>query len=330
MVVEFLAHTRMNKFRTVGWAHWLVMVGFLLGAIVWFEAYGQTFNPKFHWPLIGGTAVYHFIDEILGLGTVIGIVTLIIIRQLNHPRQPGRLSRFGGSDFKAAYFVETVVLIEGLGMIFVKAGKIATYGGGHMSTDFFTMNLAKLLPASAVMVSIFAFVKLMSGMIWLYIVGRNITWGGVAWHRFAAFFNIYFKREDDGDVALGAVKPMMSGGKPVDMEDADPDKDTFGAGRIEDFSWKGWLDFTTCTECGRCQSQCPAWNTGKPLSPKLLVMSLRDHGYAKAPLPAGRWPQGPRRRRDRSGRRRRQRQRGRARKDPPRGSSRRSRPQARR
>ncbi|WP_068154509.1 (Fe-S)-binding protein [Rhodococcus phenolicus] len=282
MIVEFLAHTRMNKFRTVGWAHWLVMVGFLLGAIVWFEAYGQTFNPEFHWPLIGGTAVYHFIDEILGLGTVIGILTLIIIRQLNHPRQPGRLSRFGGSDFKAAYFVETVVLIEGLGMIFVKAGKIATYGHANPWTDFFTMNLAKLLPASAVMVSIFAFVKLMSGMIWLYIVGRNITWG-VAWHRFAAFFNIYFKREDDGDVALGAVKPMMSGGKPVDMEDADPDKDTFGAGRIEDFSWKGWLDFTTCTECGRCQSQCPAWNTGKPLSPKLLVMSLRDHGYAKAP-----------------------------------------------
>ncbi|MFZ2528004.1 MAG: (Fe-S)-binding protein, partial [Rhodococcus sp. (in: high G+C Gram-positive bacteria)] len=282
MVVEFLAHTRMNKFRTVGWAHWLVMIGFMLGAIVWFEAYGQTFNPEFHWPLIGNTAVYHLIDEILGLGTVIGIVTLIVIRQLNHPRQPGRMSRFGGSDFKAAYFVETVVLIEGLGMIFVKAGKIATYGGGHMSTDFFTMNLAKLLPASTTMVAIFAFVKLMSGMIWLYVVGRNITWG-VAWHRFAAFFNIYFKREDDGGVALGAVKPMMSGGKPVDMENADPDNDTFGAGRIEDFSWKGWLDFTTCTECGRCQSQCPAWNTGKPLSPKLLVMSLRDHGYAKAP-----------------------------------------------
>src|SRR5690606_24661992 len=78
-------------------------------------------------------------------------------------------------------------------------------------------------------------------------------------------------------------RQMMSGGKPVDMEDADPDKDTFGAGRIEDFTWKGILDFTTCTECGRCQSQCPAWNTGKPLSPKLLIMSLRDHGYAKAP-----------------------------------------------
>ncbi|MCE4268483.1 (Fe-S)-binding protein [Rhodococcus globerulus] len=282
MVIEFIAHTRMAKFRTVGWAHWLVMVGFLLGAIVWFEAYGQTFNPEFHWPIFGNWAIYHLVDEILGLGTVIGITTLIVIRQLNHPRLPIRLSRFGGSDFKAAYFVETVVLIEGLGMIFVKAGKIATYGHANPWTDFFTMNLAKLLPASAMMVAIFAFIKLMSGMIWLYIVGRNITWG-VAWHRFSAFFNIYFKREDDGTVALGAAKPMMSAGKALTMDNVDPDTDTLGAGQIEDFSWKGWLDFTTCTECGRCQSQCPAWNTGKPLSPKLLIMSLRDHGYAKAP-----------------------------------------------
>ncbi|WP_241384810.1 (Fe-S)-binding protein [Rhodococcus sp. CH91] len=282
MIVEFLAHTKMVKFRTVGWAHWLVMIGFMLGAIVWFEAYGQTFDPKFHWPIIGNTAVYHFIDEILGIGTVIGILVLIVIRQRNHPRRPGRMSRFSGSNFKAAYFVETVVLLEGLGMILVKAGKIATYGGGHLSTDFFTMQVAKILPASPELVSVFAFVKLMSGMVWLYIVGRNITWG-VAWHRFSAFFNIYFKREDDGGPALGAARQMMSGGKPVDMEDADPDKDTFGAGRIEDFTWKGWLDFTTCTECGRCQSQCPAWNTGKPLSPKLLITSLRDHGYAKAP-----------------------------------------------
>ncbi|MEV0028767.1 heterodisulfide reductase-related iron-sulfur binding cluster [Nocardia sp. NPDC050793] len=282
MFVEFIAHTRMNKFRTVGWAHWLVMIGFLAGFILWFEAYGQTFDPEFHWPVVGGWAIYHLTDEILGIGTVVGIVTLIVIRQLNHPRVPERLSRFGGSKFAPAYIIETIVLMEGLGMIFVKAGKIATYHHSNAATDFFTMQVAKLLPASPVMVSIFAFVKLMSGMAFLYLVGRNITWG-VAWHRFSAFPNIYFKREDDGGVALGAAKPMMSGGKALDMENVDPDTDTLGAGRIEDFSWKGILDFTTCTECGRCQSQCPAWNTGKPLSPKLLIMSLRDHTYAKAP-----------------------------------------------
>ncbi|KQU47086.1 Fe-S oxidoreductase [Rhodococcus sp. Leaf278] len=282
MVIEFAAHTKMVKFRTVGWAHWLVMIGFMVGSVFWFEAYGQTFNPEFHWPIVGDTAVYHLMDEILGLGTVIGIVTLIVIRQLNHPRKPERQSRFAGSGFKAAYFVEAVVLIEGLGMVFVKAGKIATYGDANPYTDFFTMRLAELLPANSNMVSIFALIKLMSGMIWLYIVGTRINWG-VAWHRFTAFPNIYFKRMDDGTVALGPAKPMMSGGKVLEMEEADPDVDAFGAGKIEDFSWKGWLDFTTCTECGRCQSQCPAWNTGKPLSPKLLIMSLRDHSHAKAP-----------------------------------------------
>jgi Fe-S oxidoreductase len=77
----------------------------------------------------------------------------------------------------------------------------------------------------------------------------------------------------------------MAGGTPIDFENIeDLDEDTsFGVGKVEDFTWKGLLDFTSCTECGRCQSQCPAWNTEKPLSPKLLVMGLREHAYAKAP-----------------------------------------------
>src|SRR6185437_5707638 len=108
---------------------------------------------------------------------------------------------------------------------------------------------------------------------------------GVAWHRFLAFFNIWFKRESSGRTALGALRPMMIDGKPIDfeaIEELDEDA-TLGVATITDFSWKGLLDFTTCTECGRCQSQCPAWNTEKPLSPKLLMMGLRDHAYAQAP-----------------------------------------------
>jgi Fe-S oxidoreductase len=57
----------------------------------------------------------------------------------------------------------------------------------------------------------------------------------------------------------------------------------FGAGHIEDLSWKQLLDTLTCTECGRCQSACPAWNTDKPLSPKLLIMALRDNLLESAP-----------------------------------------------
>ncbi|GHF56106.1 Fe-S oxidoreductase [Amycolatopsis bartoniae] len=283
LIKEFAAHTRMNKFRHVGPWHWLVMWGFLIGSLSWFEAYGETFDPHFHWPGFGASSVWLFITELLGLGTVVGGIALAIIRQANHPRRADRQSRFAGSNFARAYFVEAVVVIEGLGILGVKAFKISSgIEDPGLWTSFVTKPLGEILPASTAAVTITALVKLLSGMVWLYVVGRTLTMG-VAWHRFSAFFNIYFKREDDGGVALGALKPMMSGGKPLDFEEADPEKDVFGAGQIEDFSWKGWLDFTTCTECGRCQSQCPAWNTGKPLSPKLVITQLRDHAYAKAP-----------------------------------------------
>ncbi|TVT62167.1 (Fe-S)-binding protein [Amycolatopsis rhizosphaerae] len=283
LIKEFAAHTRMNKFRHVGPWHWMVMWGFLIGSLVWFEAYGETFDPNFHWPIFGAWEPWLLLVELLGLGTVVGGIALVIIRQRNHPRRADRQSRFQGSNFKQAYFVETVVIVEGLGILGVKAFKISSgIEDPALWSSFVTRPLAEILPASTAAVSITALVKLLSGIIWLLVVGRTLTMG-VAWHRFSAFFNIYFKREADGGVALGKLKPMMSAGKPLDFEEADPEKDVFGAGKIEDFSWKGWLDFTTCTECGRCQSQCPAWNTGKPLSPKLVITQLRDHAYAKAP-----------------------------------------------
>ena len=99
-------------------------------------------------------------------------------------------------------------------------------------------------------------------------------------HIFLAPVNVLFSRRPD---ALGPLEPMRSGGTVLDFEEADPDTDVFGLGKIEDFTWKGMLDMGTCTECGRCQSQCPAWATGKPLSPKQVILDLRDHAFAKAP-----------------------------------------------
>jgi Fe-S oxidoreductase len=281
MLVEVLGHTRMLKWSHVGIAHWFVMVGFggLILSVV--GAYGEVFVPSFELPVIDHWPVYNLLVELLGVATVAGILALVLIRQRNHPRRADRQSRFAGSNFKAAYFVEAIVLIEGLGVMGIRAAK---YAAGYFDQPIWaapvTHLVGSLLPASPVLVSVFAAMKIFSAMVWLIVISRNVTMG-VAWHRFTAFFNIYFKRSEG--VALGALRPMMSGGKVLDFEEADPDTDVFGAGKIEDFSWKGWLDFTTCTECGRCQSQCPAWNTGKPLSPKLLITQLRDHAHAKAP-----------------------------------------------
>ncbi|MFD7680610.1 Fe-S oxidoreductase, partial [Streptomyces sp. NPDC060187] len=67
-----------------------------------------------------------------------------------------------------------------------------------------------------------------------------------------AFPNIWFKREADGSVALGELKPMVSGGKEIDFETVFDEEEgaeeaVFGASQVEHFSWKGLLDFSTCT-----------------------------------------------------------------------------------
>ena len=93
-------------------------------------------------------------------------------------------------------------------------------------------------------------------------------------HIFIAPINVAFSRRPRALGALGSTPDM-------DMENVDEDT-VFGVGEVGHFTWKQMLDFATCTECGRCQSQCPAWNTEKPLSPKLLVMDLRDNMFAMA------------------------------------------------
>ena len=74
----------------------------------------------------------------------------------------------------------------------------------------------------------------------------------------------------------------------IDLESAEEDM-RFGVATAQDLSKKQLLDLFSCTECGRCQEVCPAWATGKPLSPKLLIMDLRDHvaGIDPAAMAAG-------------------------------------------
>ncbi len=59
-------------------------------------------------------------------------------------------------------------------------------------------------------------------------------------------------------------------------------RETFGVGKLEDFSWRRFLDMYTCTECGRCTEMCPADLTGKPLSPRAIIVNERDSAYALA------------------------------------------------
>jgi Fe-S oxidoreductase len=83
--------------------------------------------------------------------------------------------------------------------------------------------------------------------------------------------NVFFGRTR----APGQLEPLRFEGEDDDVR--------FGAGTVRDMTWKGILDTMSCTECGRCQDVCPAYATGKKLSPKLLIMDLRDHVFAEGP-----------------------------------------------
>ncbi len=296
MFKETLGHTRMLQWSVVGAAHWFVFVGFGLLFFTLVTAYGQLFDPHFTIPWLGTWFIYEWVSEIVTWIMLVAIVGFIAYR-VSRPseRVRGTRGRFFGSTMWQAYFVELVILGVGLCIVTLRGAEYAlakNYGDpAHASFLHFPLTgwIGSLYGGASehtlfVVIWAVATLKIVISMVWMIVLALNTTMG-VAWHRFLAWFNIWFKRKADGGTALGALQPMMAGGEPIDFENIeDLDEDTaMGVGSIEDFAWKGILDFTTCTECGRCQSQCPAWNTDKPLSPKLLITNLRDHAYAKAP-----------------------------------------------
>jgi Fe-S oxidoreductase len=93
-------------------------------------------------------------------------------------------------------------------------------------------------------------------------------------HIITAVINVFFGRTR----ARGRLEPLV-----FDDPDVPEDEIRLGSGTLVDMTWKQMMDTVTCTECGRCQDVCPAYATGKDLSPKLLIMGLRDHLLAEGP-----------------------------------------------
>jgi Fe-S oxidoreductase len=93
-------------------------------------------------------------------------------------------------------------------------------------------------------------------------------------HIITAAINVFFGRTH----ARGRLEPLV-----FDDPDVPEDEIRLGAGTLADMTWKQMMDTVTCTECGRCQDVCPAYATGKDLSPKLLIMGLRDHLLEQGP-----------------------------------------------
>jgi Fe-S oxidoreductase len=286
-VVEVFGQKKLLKWSVPGAAHFFVFWAFLILATVYLEAYAVllTRDPGWNWFVFGTWSVLGFVQDFIAVMAVVGIGVFWAIRLRNQPKQLGRRSRFFGSHLGPAYFtlfmifnvVWTLFLFRGA----VEARDMALSDSGashgYGKAAFVSYLLGKVLPDSTALIGVglILHIGVMLAFLIFVLNSKHL-------HIFVAPLNVLFGRRP---VALGAVKPLISDGKPLTLEDIDDldENATLGVGSITDFTWKGLLDFSTCTECGRCQSQCPAWNTEKPLSPKLLIMNLRDHAMAAAP-----------------------------------------------
>jgi Fe-S oxidoreductase len=278
-IPQVFGQRKLLKWSIPGFAHFITFWGFLVLGLTIFEAYAALF--KQNWAGFGQESWLGSLEDTFAALVLVGIVIFGIIRIDRDPHRLGKRSRFFGSHNLAAWLVLVMIGLVVATLVIYRGAQINT---GHFPYDdptpkasYFSYGVSKLLGSGAYNQGVettFILLQLavVLGFLVFVVYSKHL-------HIFLAPLNVTFSRSPNG---LGPLLPMTSGGEPINFEDPGED-DVFGRGKIEDFTWKGFLDFATCTECGRCQSQCPAWNTGKPLSPKLLITDLRDHAFAKAP-----------------------------------------------
>ncbi len=276
---EVLTQRRVIRWTVPGVAHVAVFWGFLILLLTLIERYGALFQRDFAIPVIGRWAVVGFVEDLAIVSAFVAVATFATIRWRRSPQREGRRSRFFGSHSGAAWFVLCAICVEMATLLFYRAAQVNTGYFPYRHGAFASEEVARWLKplghgTNDVLepVGILVAIGVVLGFLVFVVHSKHM-------HIFLAPVNVALARRPR---ALGALLPVHSGGKRVDFDDPGED-DLMGRGKIEDFTWKGLLDFATCTECGRCQSVCPAWNTGKALSPKLVVMALRDHALAKAP-----------------------------------------------
>ena len=289
-VEEVAGQKKLLQWTVPGLAHFFTMWGFTILLLTIIEAYGALFQKTFHIPIIGTWNWVGAIEDFFACAVLVALIVFSVIRIKNAPQRLERKSRFYGSHTGAAWLVLAMIAGVMITLLLYRAAQINAivdpktgqnqFPYGTSWGPFASHGLANLLAplgsgVNSVLATVFLIlnVAIISGFIVFVAYSKHL-------HIFFAPINVAFSRRPR---ALGALYSTPD----MDMENVDEDT-VFGVGEIGQFTWKQMLDFTTCTECGRCQSACPAWNTDKPLSPKLLIMGLRDNMFASAtPLLTG-------------------------------------------
>ncbi|MGA2009720.1 MAG: heterodisulfide reductase-related iron-sulfur binding cluster [Solirubrobacteraceae bacterium] len=248
-----------------GLIHALIFWGFLvLGPTIVIAMIGAV-DKHDTFPWLGHQGWYAFLADLFAVLVLVGVASALWIRKVQRPE------RFRGSHLGEADLI--------LGLIATIAGSLLLW---HATRIALGLNEwpASSAPVSDLLSGLFAHggsTRVLERVfVWLHVV---TILGFLVYlprskhlHIASAAFNVWYGRTG----ARGRLEPLRFDDPDVAEEDI-----RFGAGTVADLTWKEMLDTFTCTECGRCQDACPAYATGKLLSPKLVIMGLRDRVFAE-------------------------------------------------
>ena len=265
---EVLGQRKLFQRAVPGLMHALIFWGFLVLLTTIIEVIGQLIDPAWEIPVVGGSPWLGLVQDVFAAGVVVGLAIAVWIRSVQRPE------RFVGSHHREAYRILGLIFWIVLTLVLARGARIAF---GHAEPSAWT----PVSTAASQVVSALpdAWERwAMWTMLWIHlclILGFLVYLGySKHLHIATSAINVFFANTRP----RGTLTPLR-----IDLEAAEAAEVHLGAATITDLTWKQELDLYACTECGRCQAACPAWNTGKPLSPKLLVMDLRDHLFEQGP-----------------------------------------------
>lgn len=253
---QALLQRRIVQERYSGLMHLTLSWGFL---VLFIATTLVAFQDYFGLPVLQGPFYLYFMSltvDLFGVAAVIGTLMAVARRFL---RPPARLVEPRGSDgFGWLLLLFLGVLVTGFLVEGLRIAATADPWGSWSPGGWFTALLFRGVGVE--------YTRAFHQVLWWLHAALSFTfiaaipYTGVL-HLLAAPANIFLRNPQPS----GIVSPLAV------------EEERLGASTVKDFSWKALLDLYACTECGRCQDVCPAWATGKPLTPKGVILDLRDH-----------------------------------------------------
>ncbi|MBN8584781.1 MAG: 4Fe-4S dicluster domain-containing protein [Ignavibacteria bacterium] len=249
-----------------GLMHALIFWGFLVLITAVFEAFIQGIYTPFSLGMLGAISqVFFASQDIFGLLVILSVIYALFRRYVLKPK---RLTGDGNTNADAT-FILCMIMGVMLTMYGVNATKQIVHPeyAAYYKAHFLASHLAFLFKGNELtFYNIFWW-----GHIIIILTFMNYLPYSKHFHIVTSLPNVY----------LSKIGPQT-----LDTEEIDFEKENvfLGSGDIEQLTWKEMFDGYACTECGRCTSVCPANLTGKPLSPRKIIMDIRERTSEKAPL----------------------------------------------